>query len=46
MTGNDAKRTAVANAYDGKAWKQKVKGMSEEQIVAIYMRLKLQGKIT
>lgn len=40
-----AERMAVYNAYSGKEWHDRVNQMSDSQIVAIYMRLKLQGRI-
>jgi hypothetical protein len=38
-------RDAVKEAYRSKAWAAKVDKMSEDQVVAIYMRLKAQGII-
>jgi len=38
-------RDAVKAAYRSKAWAAKVDKMGEEQVVAIYMRLKAQGII-
>lgn len=38
-------RQEVALVYDSPAWKLRVLKMSDNQIVAIYMRLKLQGRI-
>ena len=40
-----AARDAVTAVYRSKAWATKVEKMTEEQVVAIYMRLKLQGVI-
>lgn len=37
------KREAVRGAYSGKKWEDKVDGMSDEMIIAIYNRLKHQG---
>jgi hypothetical protein len=37
------KRIAVRGAYSGKKWHDKVDAMSDEQIIAIYNRLKNQG---
>jgi hypothetical protein len=42
---SNADRIAVANAYPGRAWKDKVKKMSEQQVTAVYLRLKHQGVI-
>lgn len=39
------KRNAVSNAYPGPEWKAKVQKMSDEQVVAVYFRLKEQGRI-
>lgn len=41
----DEKRNVVKGAYKGDKWKQKVDNMTEEQVVAIYIRLKAQGKV-
>lgn len=38
-------RAAVKNAYPGKKWQNKVDRMPEDQIAAVYIRLKGQGKI-
>lgn len=38
-------RVAVTKAYPGDRWATKVKNMTDEQIAAIYLRLKAQGKI-
>lgn len=39
------KRIAVAEAYPGKKWKEKVTRMTEDQITAIWFRLRKQGKV-
>lgn len=39
------KRRAVALAYSSNAWLDRVNKMSDEQIIAIYLRLKAQKKI-
>lgn len=39
------KREQVKSAYKSQSWFNKVDGMSDEQVVAIYLRLKNQGKI-
>lgn len=37
------KRQAVADAYPGPRWAKKVEAMSDEQVVAVYLRLKKKG---
>jgi hypothetical protein len=45
--GKESKeRAAVSAAYFGERWATKVKNMPDEQIVAVYMRLKQQGRIS
>lgn len=45
--GTESKeRDAVMNAYPGKSWQDKVKRMSDSQIVALYLKFKAQGRIT
>ena len=39
------KREALYGAYPSKNWKQKVNEMSDSQVIAVYLRLKGQGKI-
>lgn len=41
----EAKRQAVMGAYSGKGWQDKVKKMSDEQVIAIFLRLKAQNKL-
>jgi hypothetical protein len=41
----EQKRQALLAAYSGQTWLDKVKKMSDEQVVAIYLRLKKQNKI-
>lgn len=45
---NDIWRTrqAVTAAYPGPVWVAKVAKMSDSQVVAVYMRLKLNGKVS
>lgn len=46
--GNDVeqKRKSLLDAYPlSSAWKMKVKKMSEDQVVAVYLRLKGQGRV-
>lgn len=38
-------RAAVISAYPSASWKNKVKKMPEDQIAAIYLRLKAQGRV-
>lgn len=46
MSDIDVKRTAVINAYPGsRKWKTKVMKMTEAQLIAVYLRLKSQGKV-
>lgn len=39
------KREALKSAYSGKSWSRKVDKMPEDQVDAIYIRLRNQGKI-
>lgn len=41
----EMRRIAVAGAYPGDRWRAKVAKMPEDQILAIYLRLKKAGKI-
>lgn len=45
MGTESRERAEVSNAYDGKDWKRRVKNMPDNQITAIYLRLKAQGRI-
>jgi len=45
MSGTEQKRIVVAAMYKGSAWKDKVKRMSDEQVVAIHRSLLKAGKI-
>ena len=38
-------RLRVTQAYPGKKWRDKVAGMTDEQVQAIYISLKARGKI-
>lgn len=38
-------RAALISAYSGVAWKNKVKKMPEDQVQAVYLRLKAQGRV-
>ena len=39
------KRLAISSVYNTLTWRNKVKSMSDAQVVAIYMRFKNEGKI-
>jgi hypothetical protein len=41
----EQKRALVTKAYPGNSWAAKVAAMSDSQILAIYFRLKRQGKV-
>ena len=43
--GNNDKREALKKVYNSRAWAEKVNKMSDDQVVAIYLRLKSQNKI-
>lgn len=43
--GNNAERELLKKAYPNKQWARRVDNMSDSQVVAVYMRLKLQGKV-
>jgi hypothetical protein len=45
MDNIQIKREALYKAYPGAAWREKVKAMSEDQVVAVYLRLRNQNKI-
>ena len=46
MDDISTKREAVIGAYPGsRKWKTKVIKMSEAQLIAVYLRLKAQGKV-
>ena len=38
-------RAAVSKAYDGQKWKDRVKNMPEDQIIALYYSLRKNKKI-
>lgn len=42
---NEKEREALKQAYPSKRWADKVKKMPDDQVVAVYLRLKKQGKI-
>ena len=41
----EQKRVALLSAYPGPKWVEKVKKMSEQQVIATYLRLQRAGKI-
>lgn len=46
MSSTESKeREAVKAAYPSQKWTDKVKKMSDAQIIAVYLRLKAQGRI-
>ena len=45
MPDSQKEREALLAVYPGKKWADKVKAMTNDQIVAIYLRLKSQGKV-
>lgn len=45
MTTTQEKRAIIAAAYSGESWANKVANMSDEQVIAVYLRFKASGKI-
>ena len=45
MSQHVTKRDAVKNAYPSRKWHTRVNGMTEQQVTAIYMRLRQQNVI-
>jgi hypothetical protein len=45
MNDIEKKREALIAVYPGPKWHRKVIAMSESQVIAVYMRLKAQGKV-
>ncbi len=41
----ESKRQALLSAYSTASWRNKVLAMSEDQVVAVYLRLKKSGKV-
>lgn len=41
----EIKRAAVKEVYSSVSWKHKVDGMSAQQVIAIYIRFKNEGKL-
>ena len=42
---NEKEREQLKKVYPGHKWAQKVNGMTDAQVIAVYMRLKQQNKI-
>lgn len=42
---NIKERETLKGVYPSKKWAQRVDKMTDSQVVAVYMRLKLQGKV-
>lgn len=45
MSDVEKKRQALLGAYPGYKWAEKVKKMSDDQVIAVYMNLKRQNRI-
>lgn len=45
MASTVQKREALKQAYSGQKWADKVNKMSDNQVIATYLRLKGQGKV-
>lgn len=43
---SNRKRNELKQAYSGRTWATKVDKMNEQQVAAVYLRLKAQGKVT
>jgi len=43
---NIKEREAIKQVYLSKKWATKVNKMTDAQVIAVYMRLKLQGKVS
>jgi hypothetical protein len=41
----EGKRREILKAYTSASWRQKVLSMPEDQVIAVYLRLKKSGKI-
>lgn len=39
------KREALKSVYHSESWVEKVKNMPDDQVVAVYLRLKAQNKV-
>lgn len=45
MSDINAKRQAVASAYNSDSWRLKVKAMKDAQVVALFLKFRSEGKI-
>lgn len=45
MSDIERKREALKGAYNGAEWRRKVRNMTPEQVIAVYLRLKKQSKV-
>lgn len=45
MNKTEQKREALKKAYPGRAWQNKVMKMRQDQVLAIWYQLHLQGKV-
>jgi hypothetical protein len=43
--GRNTEREAIKKVYKSKQWSDKVNKMTDDQVVAIYLRLKSQNKL-
>ena len=43
--GIEQMRTVILSVYPGDGWKQKVKKMKDNQVMAVYMRFLQEGKL-
>lgn len=41
----DQMRCAIVEAYPGPRWKERVKGMSDERVIAMYKRMEREGRL-
>lgn len=45
MNDIERKRQALFAAYSGDSWKNKVKAMTDAQVIAVFLRLQRSGRI-
>lgn len=45
MTSKEDKRQALIAVYRTQTWKEKVKAMSDQQVVAVYLRFQKDNKL-
>lgn len=45
MNDIEQKRQAIASTYRSYSWAKKVKAMTDEQVIAVFLRFKQSGKI-